>query len=279
MGSSSSSVSAPGEQDPGQLDAAALAAGQGAQRLVEDPVLDVEARADLPGLGLGGVAAAGVQRGVGLLVAAHPAVPDVRVVRAHLVLGLPQPAYDLVEAARGQDPVQREHLGVAGARVLRQVADAAGAGHRAGRGQRLAGQDLGERGLAGAVAADQPDLVAGGDPEGDVVHEQACARADLEMVGGDHGSGPRRAGDGTRTWSGSPDSVGGAPHEYQSTRVQCRHRTGRHVACATTPRPGSTGARWRTAAAAAAAAEAAASRWAAAAAASRSAAASAAWWS
>ena len=67
----------------------------------------------------------------------------------------------------------------------------------------LAGQDLGEGGLAGAVAADQPDLVAGGDPEGDVVHEQACARADLEMVDGDHGSNNLdEQTEGTRTAHG-----------------------------------------------------------------------------
>ena len=45
-----------GEQDPGQLDPAPLAAGQRAQRLAEDPVLDAEAVRDLGGLGLGGVA-------------------------------------------------------------------------------------------------------------------------------------------------------------------------------------------------------------------------------
>ena len=48
------------------------------------------------------------------------------VVGPHLVLGLPQLAHRVVEAAGGQDPVQREHLGVAGARVLREVADLAG---------------------------------------------------------------------------------------------------------------------------------------------------------
>ena len=80
-------------------------------------------RRDLGGLGLGGVPAAGVQLGVGPLVAAHRPLADRRVVAAHLGLGLAQAAYDVVEAARGQDPVAGEHLGVAGARVLRQVAD------------------------------------------------------------------------------------------------------------------------------------------------------------
>ena len=102
-------------------------------------------------------------------------------------LGLAQPAYDVVEAARGQDPVAGEHVEVAGARVLRQVADRPGRADRAGGRQALAGEDLGQRGLAGAVAADQADLVARRDAEADVCHQQPRAGANLEMVGGDHG--------------------------------------------------------------------------------------------
>ena len=44
VGSSRSSVSAPGEQDPRQLDPASLPAGEGAQRLGHQPVLDAEAK-------------------------------------------------------------------------------------------------------------------------------------------------------------------------------------------------------------------------------------------
>jgi hypothetical protein len=42
--------------------------------------------------------------------------------------------------------------------------------------QRLLGQRLGERRLAGAVAADQPDAVAGLHAEGDALEQQAGAR-------------------------------------------------------------------------------------------------------
>ncbi len=175
-----------GEQDPGQLDPPALAAGEGAQRLGEDPLLDAEAVGDLGRLGLRGVAAAGVQLGVGPGVAAHGALAHVRVVAAHLRLGGPQPAYDVVEPARGQDAVESEHLGVAGARVLGEVADVAGGVDLAGGGQALAGEDAGQGGLAGAVAADEADLVAGGDPEADVGHQQSCPGPDFEVLGGDH---------------------------------------------------------------------------------------------
>ena len=55
------------------------------------------------------------------------------------------------------------------------------------RPARLAGQDPGQRGLAGAVAPDQPDLVARGDPEADVLHQQPGTGTNLQLVGGDHG--------------------------------------------------------------------------------------------
>ena len=187
-----------GEQDPGQLDATALTTGQRLQRLGEDPLLDAEAAGDRGGLGLGGVPTAGVQLGVGALVAAHRLLAHGDVVAAHVDLGLPEPAYDVVEAARGQDPVAGDHLGVADPRVLREVADLAGGLHGARRGQRLAGEDLRERGLAGAVAPDQADLVAGRHPEADVLHEEACTGTDLELVGGDHESSKSRCGYGPR---------------------------------------------------------------------------------
>ena len=115
-----------GEQDPGQLHPAPLAAGQGLQRLREDPVLDAEAVRDRRGLRLRGVPAAGVQLGVGPRVAAHRPVAYVVVVAAHLGLRLAQLAHHLVQAARGQDPVAGDDVGVADPRILRQVADLSG---------------------------------------------------------------------------------------------------------------------------------------------------------
>ncbi len=181
-----------GEQDPGQLDPSPLAAGQGAERLAEQPVLDAEAGRDPRGFGLGRVAAAGVQVGVGRGVAPHRLLGDGRVVARHLRLGVTEPAYDRVQAARGQDPVAGEHAEVARARVLGQVAHGPGRGDLAGRGHTLAGQDPGERGLAGAVASDEADPVAGPDPEAHAVHQQPGAGTHLELVGGDHGGSLRR---------------------------------------------------------------------------------------
>ena len=179
----------PGEEDPGQLDPAPLPTGEGAQRLRHQPVLDAERRGDLRGLGLGGVPTTGVEVGVGALVAAHRPLALGGVVAAHLLLGGPETAYDGVEPAGGQDPLADRHLGVAGAGVLGQVADGAGRVDLPGRGQALAGEDPGEGGLAGTVASDQAHLVAGTDPEGDVVHQQPRPGSDLELLGTDHQAG------------------------------------------------------------------------------------------
>ncbi len=112
-----------GEQDAGQLDPAALAAGQGGDLLVQHPVGQAEVGADPGRLALRRVAA---ERGEPLLdppVVAHRLL----VLRAvdqlgHRGLRLLHPAQHLVEAARGQHPVLRGDQQVALARVLRQVA-------------------------------------------------------------------------------------------------------------------------------------------------------------
>ena len=108
-----------GEQDPGQLDAAALATGQRLAAAGRGSGPRCRGCGRSGRLGLGGVPTAGVQLGVGPLVAAHRPVRAPPGRRCPSRARPPQPAYDVVEAARGQDPVAGEHLGVAGARVLR----------------------------------------------------------------------------------------------------------------------------------------------------------------
>ena len=100
------------------------------------------------------------------------------------------------QAARVEDARAREHLGIARARVLRQVAELARAVDPAVRGQQIAGEHLGQRRLAGSVAADEAHLVAVADAERDVRHEHAGAHADLEVVHGEHSEGPFRRGSG-----------------------------------------------------------------------------------
>ena len=99
---------------------------------------------------------------------------------------LPQPLHHRVQPAGGQDPVLGQHVEVTGPRILRQVADLAGAAHRARRRLRLPGQDPGQRGLARPVPPDQPDLVPGRHLEGGMLQQQAGTRPHLEILRHQH---------------------------------------------------------------------------------------------
>ena len=66
-------------------------------------------------------------------------------------------------------------------RVLRQVAEAAAAVHDAGVRVGGAAEHLQQAGLAGAVAADQPDLVAGADREAGAVEDDVAADLHREL--------------------------------------------------------------------------------------------------
>ena len=120
-----------------------------------------EAVGDLRGLGLRGVPAAGVQLGVG---AARSGASRARGRPGRRCPSRPRPRAAGVRRRRGR---ARTGSGRGRAPRGRRCAGPAGGSrpspvrvHRPGGGQRLAGEDLGEGGLAGAVAADQADLVA-----------------------------------------------------------------------------------------------------------------------
>ena len=81
------------------------------------------------------------------------------------------------------------------ARILRQVAEPAGVVHDAAGRHARAGQDLEQGGLAGAVAADEADLVAGAHRERHAVEEDRPACFDPEVPGLEHRS---RAGTPSR---------------------------------------------------------------------------------
>src|SRR5699024_1516581 len=77
-----------------------------------------------------------------------------------------------------------------------------------------AGEDLGQGGLARAVAAHQPHPVTGGDLEGDVAHQEPGADSDGEVVHGDHGRAPVR----TRTMG--PRAGGARPGPIRGRQSQ-----------------------------------------------------------
>ena len=174
------------EQDPGQLDPAALPPGQGGQRLGQHPVGQSQAGGDRRGLGLRGVPAEQGEPFFQLAVAAHRGVAPRGPAVGHLLFGGAHGRAQLIQPAAGQHPVQGQAFHVPGPRVLRQVADARRAPHAARRRERLTGEHPGQRGLARAVAAHQPDLVARGDLEARVGQQQLRARAQLQAARGDH---------------------------------------------------------------------------------------------
>ena len=69
-----------------------------------------------------------------------------------------------------------------GLRVLGQVAELVGAQHDPAGRRRLARDDLEHRGLAGAVAADEPDLVAGAQLERGTLEGDPAADLDSEVA-------------------------------------------------------------------------------------------------
>ena len=179
-----------GEQDPGQLDAAALATGEGLQLLGEDPLLDAEAAGDRSRPRTRRRTRR--RRAARRRRARSGASPARATSASSLPISASASRSRRTTSSRPRAERIRSRASTSGSPMrgsCGQVADLAGRLHRAGRGQRLAGEDLGEGGLAGAVAADQADLVAGGDPEADVLHEESCAGTDLELVGGDHEAG------------------------------------------------------------------------------------------
>ncbi|MCY1230688.1 hypothetical protein D9M72_431100 [compost metagenome] len=89
-----------------------------------------------------------------------------------------------VQAADGQNPVARELFHVRRARVLGKVADLTAAGDLAGGREPLAGENPGQSGFTCTVTAHQADLVSLVDPEAHLVHEEAGAGAQFEILDG-----------------------------------------------------------------------------------------------
>ena len=193
VGSSRIIVSRVREEDAGELDAAALTAGEGAQRLIEDAVGKREVVGDGRRFGLGRIAAERFEPLGEVRVLAHRAGGHRGILRTHREGCLVHAERERPEPAGVEDPRAGEHLGVARARVLREVAELAGAIDLAGGGQQVAREHLRERRLAGAVAADETDLVAVRDAERYVGHQHAGAYADFDFVHGEHSGRPFRS--------------------------------------------------------------------------------------
>ncbi len=197
------------EEDARELQPPSLPARKCAHRQREPILRETQPRDDRPGLGLRLVAAQ-----VPVLLLEPGEAPDVAV-RVRLLqrdprlLGAPSKVH---EPPRGKDVLEARD-GVVGAMltgVLTEVPDRAPAGHTALQRQRLARQDFERARLAGAVATDHADLVAGTRRERQALHDRATPGlhgevADLE---GRHGAPPRDADQMGETSGGTRTDMG-----------------------------------------------------------------------
>ena len=168
-----------GEQDAGQFDTTALTAGKRTQLLAHHVLWQAETGRHGGRFGLCGIAAGLFEILHGLVVAVHRLGHDIRIRIGHFLFGLAYAFDDRSDVARAHHAVQCGLLRVCGMRVLWQIAEFAGDTYLAGGRQHIAGDHTGQRGLAGAVAADQTDLVSLGNVE--VGGMQQRARADLNL--------------------------------------------------------------------------------------------------
>ena len=169
-----------GEQDPGELDTAALPARECLQCLREHAVGQAQVGADPGGFALGRVTAEGSEALFEAAVAVDGLVPGGLVDElGHSRLRLLHVPHQRVEPASGEHAVLRGDREVTLARVLREVTDVTGDADLAGMRFAFAGEHLQRGGLAGAVAADEADAVALLDAQGGVGEEDARAGAQL----------------------------------------------------------------------------------------------------
>ena len=174
------------EQDARELDPAPLATGERGEREQGAVGGEAEAGEDPVHVGLGPVAARVAEGLLGVREAADRPLAGVvfHVAAEHLEL-----------VALGVEAAGRQHVrhgdvfgAVAiGARVLGQEAERAGDGDPAARRRALAAERAEQRGLARAVATDEPDLVARVHRERRVVDEHALGDFDRQFLSADHG--------------------------------------------------------------------------------------------
>ncbi len=168
------------EEQAGQGELGLLAAAEGADAAVEGDARQAEAGDELLGARIGVVVAEAVERGLRLSEALEGGVE-------RRALGFGQHSGQGVvfldggvEAAAAEDVVAHGAVGNHGVlvgHILRQVAEGGRAQHGAAVGGLDAGDDLEQRGLAGAVDADEAGLLAGAERERDVVeHEPGPVR-------------------------------------------------------------------------------------------------------
>ena len=222
-----------GEEHAGELDAAALAARERVEPLIQDAILEAEGVGDLCGLRVGCPAARIRELLIELDVAFHGSLLAGALGRGHLVLCLADARDDRVDAAHGDDAVTGQHLRVADVRVLREVADGAVGGDRAGVLGRspavgFAGEQAHRRGLSGAVAPHEADAHSFVDAEARVVDEFTGTDSQREVLDVNHAprvEGGTVVGESTRPGEALlghtapfPGTMGGECNRYSARK-------------------------------------------------------------
>ena len=174
------------EEDAGEFDSTTLTSRERAERLIQNPLWESDTGGDGISLRLHGVPAECLELRLRSGISTDQAIALGGISGPHAEAGLLHAAHHVIEAAGGKDPVLGDLIRVAGARILRKVADRPrhvdGARGRLG----LLGEDPRQRGLTGSVAADQADAVTAADAKGGVLDEQRGAGPNLEAGGGNH---------------------------------------------------------------------------------------------
>ncbi len=183
------------EEDAHELDASPLTAGEGTEGDVEPVLAQADARRELAHLRLGCVPTGRLE-----LLLRGPEALDVaaRGILVHRHPQLLEPRLELVEPAPG------EHVGhdrrVVGHRVatgvLGEVPGGAATADDPGPGRRGAAEHPQERGLPGAVATHQADLVARSHLQGRTVDDPLAPDLDHQVLHGQHGGAPGNCGRG-----------------------------------------------------------------------------------
>ena len=179
-----------GEQNPCEFDAPTLTTRKRRERLVEDAVWQAQIARNGRGFGLRRISTQRHETVLQLAVLLHRPRGDLFVGVPHFERRLVHADHQLAEAASIEDARASEILRISRAWILGKVADFTGRIDGASGGEFLASEHLRQCCLSRAVPADEADLVAAFDSEGDVLHEHACANTQFEVVHAEHRQSP-----------------------------------------------------------------------------------------
>ena len=182
------------KQNSRQLDSPALATRERLERLVEGGPADTEVARYRRCLSLSGIAPGLLKLLLSARILAHRGISELKVFAGHIVRGIAHAQCNVTQPTRVQDTGACKLFWVTASRVLRQVADFATGCYPTGGGLALTRQNLGEGGLAGAIAPHQPNLVALLNAKIYARHQSSGTDANLKVLHRYQGLAPKQIG-------------------------------------------------------------------------------------